>query len=250
MKKIPFGQFFAILLCSIIITDPVFAGPLTCCWCNDGTWQEFTSNNCTNTCFSNNGWSGQSYERKNNTTCGDACTNLNSTCNSVGQQLCNDQLWPMDDDMATCQQTFPFLCTPGTWYECKDACSCDNWTDLTPTNCSCTPDLITLVFFTATPHDSYVLIDWATDMEIDNVGFHIWRSEIEDGEYIKITANLIPANGSGYQYFFTDNAVVKGKNYYYKLEDIDLYGASTFHGPILAGSHKGFLPAIQLLLGH
>lgn len=247
--KIPFGQFFAILLCSIIITEPVFAGPLTCCLCNDGTWQEFISNSCINTCLAlNNGWSGQSYERKANTTCGDACTNYDSTCDSVGQKLCDDTFY---DEMAICTQTSLFLCKPGTWYYCKDNCSCDNWTSLTPTNCSCTPDLITLVSFTATPHDSYVLIDWATDMEIDNIGFHLWRSGTEDGEYIKITDNSIPAQGGGYQYIFTDDTVIKGKTYYYKLEDIDLYGASTFHGPVsVRMSHKGFLPATQLLLKH
>ncbi|MCI5178379.1 MAG: hypothetical protein D3911_03445 [Candidatus Electrothrix sp. AW3_4] len=119
-----------------------------------------------------------------------------------------------------------------------------------PPSCQCKEStLIGLRDFTVTMYDSSVLIEWKTDTEVDNAGFNIWRSETEDGEYIKITDSLIPAQGSGYQYFFTDDTVTEGKRYYYKLEDIDLYGASTFHGPVSTKrTHKGLLPAIRFLL--
>lgn len=135
-----------------------------------------------------------------------------------------------------------------------DACSCNGLPicplfiyiddDITPD-----PTLVVLAGpLKATIIENNVLIEWKTDMEVDNAGFNIWRSETEAGEYVKINDSIIPAKGSGSQYNFTDDAVVKGKTYYYKLEDIDLNGASTFHGPVLAGSHNGLLPAIQLLL--
>ncbi len=76
-----------------------------------------------------------------------------------------------------------------------------------------------------------------TESEIDNAGFNIYRSETEDGEYIKINDSLIPAQGSstqGASYEFTDTDVKNRKTYYYKLEDIDLNGTSTMHGPVSA----------------
>ena len=49
--------------------------------------------------------------------------------------------------------------------------------------------------------------------------------------------SLIPAQGSstqGASYEFIDNDVKNRKTYYYKLEDIDLNGNSTMHGPVSA----------------
>ena len=59
----------------------------------------------------------------------------------------------------------------------------------------------------------------------------------ENGEYIKINNSLIPAEGSstqGASYEFIDSEVQNRKTYYYKLEDIDLNGTSTMHGPVSA----------------
>ena len=159
---------------------------------------------------------------------GRLCTNPSANC-CYAVCWCNENNNPRSDCLyATCHGDE--VCRKGKCYDPATA--------------------IKLISFSATSHDGTVILEWATDMEIDNVGFNIWRSETEDGSYIKITDSLIPAQGGGYQYMFTDDTVVKGKTYYYKLEDIDLSGVSTFHGPVLAGSHKGFLPATQLLLKH
>jgi hypothetical protein len=97
--------------------------------------------------------------------------------------------------------------------------------------------LITLSFFTATPFYDKVIIKWSTESEIDNAGFNLYRSEIENGEYVKINPSLILAKGfptQGAAYEFVDKDVKNRKIYYYKLEDIDLNGQSTIHGPINA----------------
>jgi hypothetical protein len=97
--------------------------------------------------------------------------------------------------------------------------------------------LITLNSFTATPSDRKVILNWTTESEIDNAGFNIYRAEDEDGEYVKINNSLIPAEGSptsGATYQFVDNDVKNRRTYYYKLEDIDLNGTSTMHGPVSA----------------
>jgi hypothetical protein len=109
--------------------------------------------------------------------------------------------------------------------------------------------VVTLASFSAIRYEGTVMLEWKTDMELDNAGFNIWRSETEAGEYTKINDSLLPAQGSEYQYSFTDDTAVKGKTYYYKLEDIDLNGTATFHGPVSTKrTHKGLLPAIQFLL--
>jgi hypothetical protein len=97
--------------------------------------------------------------------------------------------------------------------------------------------VIKLSSFTASATYRKIILSWTTESEIDNAGFNIYRSESKDGEYIKINASLIPAKGSstqGASYEFIDTNVQNRKTYYYKLEDIDLSGTSTMHGPVSA----------------
>ena len=97
------------------------------------------------------------------------------------------------------------------------------------------PTLITLSSFTATPSNHKVILEWTTASEIDNAGFNLYRAESENGEYVKINSSLIPAQGSptsGAAYQFIDDNVKNRRTYYYKLEDINLNGKSTMHGPV------------------
>ncbi|NIM91998.1 MAG: DUF2341 domain-containing protein [Candidatus Aminicenantes bacterium] len=100
--------------------------------------------------------------------------------------------------------------------------------------------LVELSYFRATSHDSAVLLEWATETELDNAGFNLWRSEEKDGQYVRINPYLIPNEGEagfGAEYNFTDYDVQNGKIYFYKLEDIDISGRITFHGPVPAIPH-------------
>ena len=97
--------------------------------------------------------------------------------------------------------------------------------------------LVTLIDFKAISGNRMVIFTWSTESEIDNAGFNLYRSESENGEYKKINDSLIPAEGSyiqGASYKFIDKDVKNRKTYYYKLEDIDLSGKSTMHGPVSA----------------
>jgi len=99
------------------------------------------------------------------------------------------------------------------------------------------PTVISLIDFNALPGNRIVNLTWSTASEIDNAGFNLYRSETEDGEYTKINDALIQAEGSstqGASYEYTDTGLRNGKTYYYKLEDIDLNGTSTMHGPLSA----------------
>jgi len=102
------------------------------------------------------------------------------------------------------------------------------------------PTLVELSYFRATSLDSAVFLEWATETELDNEGFNIWRSEEKDREYVRINPYFIPGEGDagfGAEYSLTDYNVTNGVIYYYKLEEIDIYGKSTFHGPAPAVPH-------------
>jgi len=99
---------------------------------------------------------------------------------------------------------------------------------------ACIITAIKLLSFAAqTREDGTVHLSWQTATEIDNAGFNIYRSSYRNGPYEKINERLIAANGSiigaGYEYIDT---VLVTLPIYYKLEDIDYEGISTFHGPI------------------
>ncbi len=96
--------------------------------------------------------------------------------------------------------------------------------------------LIVLKSLEAQAGNGSVTIVWSTSAEIDNAGFNIYRAE-EDGEMVKVNDALIPAKGAAAQgavYTFVDDGVQNRVTYSYKLEDVDLNGVKTMHGPVSA----------------
>jgi hypothetical protein len=86
---------------------------------------------------------------------------------------------------------------------------------------------VTLSTFTAISIDSGIILKWRTESEIGNVGFNIYRSEKKDGGFIKINDEMIPGAGNSAMpndYQFTDKTTIKGREYYYYLEDVDVVG--------------------------
>ena len=97
--------------------------------------------------------------------------------------------------------------------------------------------MIKLSSFTAIPGSGKIILAWSTASEIENAGFNLYRAESESGAYSKINGSLIPARGTptrGTSYSFIDADAKNRRTYYYKLEDIDLSGKSTMHGPVSA----------------
>ena len=93
------------------------------------------------------------------------------------------------------------------------------------------PTLIELASFTATAFADRVVLDWETASEIDNAGFRLWRSESINGDYARIDDGMIAAKGdetTGAAYSYED-PTDGGAKYFYRLEDIDYSGESTFH---------------------
>ncbi len=98
---------------------------------------------------------------------------------------------------------------------------------------------VELSSFSASFTNGVVNLEWVTQSETDNYGFEIERAENENGEYHRITKEVIPGAGnstSAHSYHFEDNSALAGKTYFYRLVDIDLNGVRSYHGPIMVNA--------------
>ena len=96
---------------------------------------------------------------------------------------------------------------------------------------------VELVSLESTGYDGEVLLEWETGSELDNLGFHVYRSLRPEGPYERVTSRAIPGLGSspeGATYHYVDTDVANGETYYYELEDIDASGETLRHGPVSA----------------
>jgi hypothetical protein len=113
------------------------------------------------------------------------------------------------------------------------------------------PTAVVLADFTATPGLGQIRLAWQTLMEIDTLGFNVYRSTSPDSELRgqKLNQAMIPAAalGSvlGQSYEFTDDQIQPNVQYYYWLEVINLDYPQLF-GPQPASQFVGlFLPMIR-----
>ncbi len=99
------------------------------------------------------------------------------------------------------------------------------------------PTAVELLSLEAVPSNASVDLAWRTGSELDNLGFHLYRSLSQDGLWTRITPSLIPGLGSspeGASYSFRDTGLQNGTTYFYRLEDIDATSGYTYHGPVSA----------------
>ncbi len=101
------------------------------------------------------------------------------------------------------------------------------------------PLAVLLANFSAEEQADGVLVQWETVSEIGNLGFNLWRCLSPDEPGAQLNSSLIPSQGpggtQGYSYQWIDQAgLVAGTTYYYWLEDMDVNGVVTRHGPVSA----------------
>lgn len=111
------------------------------------------------------------------------------------------------------------------------------------------PTAIKLLSFEATPHREGILVTWETSSEWDNLGFHLYR-QADRSERVRVNEALIPSQvpgeGLGACYTLFDSDAAAGVAYTYFLEDVDIHGRRTMHGPVhVIAPYCGFLPLIQ-----
>ncbi len=120
-------------------------------------------------------------------------------------------------------------------YFVQDENGCDLTGDLTAAEDVCVTFPIELSSFSAAVEGSSVVLEWVTQSESENLGFLIFRSEQADGQYERITKEMIDGAGnsqSANHYHYVDNSVNIASSYYYKLADVDYEGHMTLHGPV------------------
>ena len=87
-----------------------------------------------------------------------------------------------------------------------------------------------------------VLVEWRTGLEIDNLGFNVYREE--NGTRVRVNSQILAGSAlmagertnlkAGYSYAWPDDPPV-AKDAQYWLEAIDLNGQGTVFGPVSAG---------------
>ena len=104
------------------------------------------------------------------------------------------------------------------------------------------PTAVELVSFEAYARDGAIELRWETGSELDNLGFHLYRSTAASGPYERITGTVIPGLGSspaGARYTYRDTGLTNGVTYFYRLEDIETTGRTELHGPVSATPEAG-----------
>jgi hypothetical protein len=98
------------------------------------------------------------------------------------------------------------------------------------------PLAVTLASFDAQGQADRVVVSWETVSEIDNPGFNLYRATDPAGPQTLLAyqPSQAPGGTQGAAYSYEDLAVEAGQTYWYWLEDIDLSGATTLHGPVSA----------------
>ncbi len=121
--------------------------------------------------------------------------------------------------------------------------STNYWIDLMFTTTFTLP--VSLSDFKSTASNDNVLVSWKTDHESNNKGFEIQRSNNGSDWY---AINFITSNGESTvtkNYSYTDKGLAPG-TYYYRLEQVDLDGKSTFSAIVSATvSGKGTVSLFQ-----
>ena len=112
------------------------------------------------------------------------------------------------------------------------------------------PTAVELTSLEAIPSAAGIMVRWETASEWNTLGFNLYRQAGREGALEQINAALIlsqvPGTGMGAQYAFFDPNVEPGVTYRYILEDVDVSGKCTSHGPVEATApYAIFLPFLQ-----
>ena len=103
---------------------------------------------------------------------------------------------------------------------------------------------VKLVTFTACCQDRSVILNWATENELDNLGFVLERSQENDhwqqiASYI--THKTLVGQGistNHVEYAFTDSHVVLGKKYFYRLSAVNIKGEISIYSTVSVTTDK------------
>ncbi len=180
------------------------------------------------------------------------------TSNDITGFSCNATFNYVDDDIVGTESYLKGLqYSAGNWTihdpvnEAGNNFTINNLTGFSDFTAGGNPTAVTLAHFEATPQEGAIRLSWQTATELYHQGFNLYRSTALEGDYILLNDALIraknPGNMLGASYDWVDSQVQPGVTYYYKLEDVELSGGRTLHGPVsatLRGKFTLYLPVI------
>jgi subtilisin-like proprotein convertase family protein len=138
----------------------------------------------------------------------------------------------------------------GTWTLRFNDCAEDDTGIVSAANLTLigSPTAASLIAFNAKSYDGGTLLEWQTGYESGNLGFYLYCDE--GGKRRRVNTQLIAGTAlgaglgvvirSGEKYSWWDQPASKTGQYW--LEDVDLNGKSTWHGPFFAKSIDGNPP--------
>ncbi|HEX7880591.1 MAG TPA: S8 family serine peptidase, partial [Candidatus Eisenbacteria bacterium] len=85
--------------------------------------------------------------------------------------------------------------------------------------------------FEALPHEGGVALTWRVESDAPFVGFHVERADEKAGPFVRMTSALL---GGGPSFEWRDDSTEPGRDYWYRLEAIEVDGSLTRFGPLAA----------------
>lgn len=95
------------------------------------------------------------------------------------------------------------------------------------------PVSVELAAFSGEFDQHAIRLNWEIGRNHGLTGFNVWRSS-HDFDFAQINTELIVSGSSAFEYF--DETIAPGQTYTYRLEDVDRWGQTTFHEPIVVTS--------------
>ncbi|MFC3195686.1 hypothetical protein ACFODZ_15635 [Marinicella sediminis] len=92
----------------------------------------------------------------------------------------------------------------------------------------------------AQKHSAFTL-KWKTASEVNNLGYNVYRAELEAGPFKQINSQIIQGAGTTdliSQYSYTDETVRKRQVYYYYIESVSENGQKKRFTPVLKSNAK------------
>ena len=102
---------------------------------------------------------------------------------------------------------------------------------------SVVPNAVELASFEARAGVRFVLLEWVTASEYENLGFHVYRRLEGETEFERLNDQLLVGRGTTDltgRYALVDGTLTRGVTAEYLLEDVEIDGTATLHGPVTA----------------
>lgn len=158
----------------------------------------------------------------------------------TGTNPTSSQAYKLVSSTGCANHSIDFSGWTGDWYESQP--TFDVSTKISAVNCTITmsgsASAVSLLSFQAIPYNAKVDVRWETNVERNHLGFNIYRTTDGSSRFQQVNKELIrnlkTSTSNRGSYRFIDNDVVNDRNYYYYLEDVDINGRTTMHGPVFA----------------